>query len=161
MGKHKTRLLSPIVLIGAFFFGGLLFLIVLFLITVSRPTPQPVGVVTAALTIIPIPTNTVTPIPTIESNLPDSNGSQTLPPGDFEIGSFVKVRGTDGAGLRLRSDPGHSSEPLFLGIEHEIFKIEAGPQEDDGYIWWFLVAPFDEGRKGWAVSNYLEVVQEP
>jgi hypothetical protein len=161
IGKEKTKLLSPIVLIGALFFGGLLFLIVVFLVTISRPSQKPVGVVTAALTIIPIPTNTLTPIPTAESNLPDSNEAQTLPPGDFEIGSFVKVRGTEGAGLHLRSDPGLDSEPLFLGIEDEIFKIEAGPQEEDGYIWWFLVAPFEAGRNGWAVSNYLEIIQEP
>jgi hypothetical protein len=160
-GTRREKLLSPIVLIGAFFFGGLLFLIVLFLLFFSRPKQSPVGVVTAALTVIPIPTSTITPMPTIEDALPGENNPQPLPSGDLKIGSFVKVKGTGGAGLRLRSNPGLDSEPLFLGIEDEIFKIEDGPQDMDGYIWWFLVAPFEPGRNGWAVANYLEVVQEP
>jgi hypothetical protein len=74
---------------------------------------------------------------------------------------FVKISGTEGAGLRLRSQPGLDYQPRFLGIEDEIFQIEDGPESADGYVWWYLVAPFEANRNGWAVSNYLEVIQEP
>jgi hypothetical protein len=33
--------------------------------------------------------------------------------------------------------------------------VEDGPQEVDDFTWWYLVAPFDETRSGWAVANYL------
>ena len=73
----------------------------------------------------------------------------------------MKINGTEGAGLRLRSLPGLEYEPRFLGVEDEIYQIEDGPKESDDYVWWYLVAPFEPNRNGWAVSNYLQVVQEP
>jgi hypothetical protein len=152
---------SPGVLIGSLIVGGLLFLVVVFLLNWSRPSQGPVGVVTAALTIIPVPTITDTPIPVIEEDTLQPDMSQGQSTAHFEIGTFVKISGTGGAGLRLRIDSGLDSDPIYLGIEDEIFKIEDGPLESDGYIWWYLVAPFEPNRKGWAVSDYLEVVQEP
>lgn len=137
--------------------GGILcFLLIL---NWSRPPRAPVGVVTAALTIIPAPTITQTSTPTQE--IPTQNPGEIPTPPDDElgIGIFVKISGTGGAGLRLRSQPGLVYEPRFLGVEDEIFQIEDGPQESDGYIWWYLVAPFDSSRNGWAVSNYFTVVQ--
>ena len=34
-----------------------------------------------------------------------------------------------------------------------MFLVEDGPQEVDGYIWWFLQAPYDETRNGWAARR--------
>ncbi len=44
---------------------------------------------------------------------------------------------------------------LLLGTEAEVFKVEDGPMEADGYTWWYLVGPFDPDRKGWGVADYL------
>ena len=77
------------------------------------------------------------------------------------MGSFVQITGTGGDGLRIRTEPGLSSEVRFLGLDSEVFEIREGPQEIDGHTWWYLVAPFEENRNGWAVSGYLSVVQNP
>jgi len=50
---------------------------------------------------------------------------------------------------------------LLLGSEAEVFRVQDGPREVDGYTWWYLVGPFDETRRGWAVANYLQIVQNP
>jgi hypothetical protein len=77
------------------------------------------------------------------------------------IGAHVQIQGTGGDGLRLRSEPGLNGEILLLGSESEVFRVADGPVDTDGYTWWHLVGPFDETRQGWAVSNYLVVVQNP
>lgn len=161
-GEKRSRgFLTPGVVIGALVVGGGLFLSLLLVVYGSRPARTPVGVVTAALTVITIPTSTPTMVP--ETQEPPSNPDEPPPPppGELGIGAFVKVSGTEGAGLRLRNNPGLDNEPLYLGMEDEIFKIEDGPIESDGYLWWYLAAPFEPDRNGWAVSNYLEPVQEP
>jgi len=83
------------------------------------------------------------------------------PPGDITTDAFVQVTGTGGDGLRLRADAGMQGEVKFLGLESEIFLVHEGPQMVDGYIWWFLVAPYDDSVQGWAVSNFLVVAQNP
>ncbi len=77
---------------------------------------------------------------------------------EIVIDIFVQISGTDGAGLRLRSGPGLENPPEFLGMDDAVFKVRDGPIESDGFTWWFLVAPYDENRNGWAASDYLEVV---
>jgi hypothetical protein len=49
----------------------------------------------------------------------------------------------------------------MLGAEEEIFLVIDGPQQADNYIWWYLEGPFDDTRHGWAVSNFLRLVQNP
>jgi len=146
---------------GAIVFGVGLFLFLILVLNWSRPPKTPVGVVTAALTVIPVPTITNTPMINPETPESDLDYPEAPPIGDIRVGAFVKISGTGGAGLRLRFNPGLDAEPQFLGIDDEIFKIDSGPEESDGYTWWYLIAPFDPSRNGWAVSNYLEVVQEP
>jgi hypothetical protein len=63
--------------------------------------------------------------------------------------------------VRVRSEPGLQSDTLFVALEAEVFQIDDGPTQADGYTWWHLVAPFDATHRGWAVSNYLSVVQKP
>ena len=73
----------------------------------------------------------------------------------------MQISGTGGDGLRLRTEPGLESEVRMLGLEAEVFQVKDGPREVDGYNWWYLVAPVDTTRRGWAVANYLAVVQNP
>jgi hypothetical protein len=61
----------------------------------------------------------------------------------------------------MRSDPGLAGNVLFLGLESEVFIVEEGPRSADGFTWWFLSAPYDPNIRGWAVANYLSVVQNP
>jgi hypothetical protein len=86
-----------------------------------------------------------------------------LPPASeaISIGALVQVSGTGGDGLRLRAEPGLNSQVLFLGLESEVFQVSDGPRQADGYTWWLLVAPYDPTLSGWAVANYLVVVQSP
>lgn len=149
------------VIIGAVVVGLGLFFALVMVVNFSRPARTPVGVVTAALTVVPLPSPTPTPSPLPDELPPEAENLPPPPPGELAIGAFVKVSGTEGAGLRLRVKPGLDFEPVYLGMEDEIFKIEGGPEQANDYIWWYLVAPFDPDRNGWAVSNYLEAVSEP
>ncbi len=161
-GESSGGLFSPGLIAISLILGAGLVFVTIFILNVNRPPLTPVGVVTAALTVIPAPTATSPPsillptAPAAASNMPPA-----LPPGELAVGAFVQISGTGGDGLRLRANPGLAYESRFLGLEAEVFQIEAGPQDVDSYTWWYLVAPFDTTRCGWAVSNYLEVVQEP
>ena len=114
---------------------------------IAAPTLTPVIAISTAVTSVPTPT----PGPSQE---PSRSGP-------ISIGMYVQIGDTGGAGLRLRSDPGVSGPPLFLGINSEVYQITEGPQQKDGYTWWHLVAPYDKNRSGWAAANYLVVIQRP
>lgn len=94
---------------------------------------------------------TVTPTPTIPSSQEvDGISSQ----------KFVKIQGTGGAGLRIRSEPGTDSEIKFLANESEVFLVIGGPETVDGLIWWKLATPYDENRQGWAAADYLVAITD-
>jgi hypothetical protein len=113
----------------------------------------------AALTWIPGPTNT--PRPPTGTPLPTSTATAefVLPEsGEMGIGAYVQIVGTEGTGLNIRNAPGLNSNIEFLGYDAEVFEVRDGPQEVDGFTWWYLVTPVDEGRAGWAAANYLALV---
>ncbi len=146
--------------VGALSLGLVLLLLVVVPLNLTRPSRTAVGQVTVILTVIPAPSETPVP-PTPEPSTPTTISEIPPAPGDIVIGAYVQVSGTGGDGLRVREGPGLSYEPQFVGLESEVFQVIEGPQEADSYIWWHLVAPFDENINGWAVSNYLEVVEAP
>lgn len=80
--------------------------------------------------------------------------------GGIQIGAYVQVTGTNGAGLRIRSSAGLNASINFYGMDSEVFLVKDGPEEADGFTWWFLVAPYDENRNGWAASDYLSLIQD-
>ncbi|MBT3338983.1 MAG: hypothetical protein HN855_03970 [Anaerolineae bacterium] len=110
----------------------------------------------AELTLIPGPTSTprIAATPTHDPAI----GTATPLPGEIALNGYVQISGTDGEGLRLRSSAGLSGEPLFLGFDSEVFQIIDGPQKADGYTWWFLSAPYDDTRAGWAAEAFLESI---
>ncbi|MFZ5809416.1 MAG: hypothetical protein ACOY16_09075 [Chloroflexota bacterium] len=121
------------------------------------------GYPTAIIVVIPAPTYTPT-LPPSPSQVVGGELENSETPrigADISLGAFVEISGTQGDGLRLRSTPGLGGEIQFLAYESEVFRVDDGPKEADGYIWWFLVAPYDESVRGWAVENYLTVVQNP
>jgi hypothetical protein len=77
------------------------------------------------------------------------------------IGSYVQVTGTGTVGLRMHEDASLDSDTQFLGMDTEVFKVSDGPRQADGYTWWYLVAPYDPARHGWAVANYLSAIANP
>ncbi len=135
---------------------------------VREYTAPPPPSVVADFTVIPLPAVTVTstPLPLPVSPLtPTLSPQVTLPPlpssGEIVPGAFVQINGTGGDGLRLRAEPGLDGAVQYVALESEVFQVQDGPQERDGYTWWLLVAPYDATRQGWAVSNYLLMVQSP
>ena len=120
----------------------------------ARRAP-PLGFIPADLTIIP--PSTATPGPT---SVPTTDATGT-PEGQIGIGAYVQITGTEGAGLRIRKDPGQTGETVFLGEEEETFVVKDGPREADGYTWWYLVAPYDDTRAGWAAADYLAAIPPP
>ena len=140
---------------------GLLFLvfgfILLGLLTPSTPADQyptaPLTVVAGATSTPYIPTATPTRAPTVTSDLHSSPM-----PGMIGLGSTVQISGTDGSGLNIRSGPGLGTEIRFVALDSEVFEVQDGPEVIDDITWWYLVTPLDEGRSGWAASNYLSLV---
>ena len=153
------EILNPWVIVGSVLIASIL-LAVSFL-AAGRLTPSDLSIYSgeAVLTVIPVPTYTPTPLPT-QPEFPDDDPT-TEPVVGVQVNGFVQIQGTEGEGLRLRSDPSLDGEIVYIGLEGEIFLVIGGPEEQDGYLWWLLAAPLNESLQGWAVSNYLEPAQSP
>ncbi len=149
-------LLSGRVILGALLVAGCLILVTVISIgwTSGRQQTQ-LGFVPADLTIIP--PSTSTPLPTATP----ANLVTPTPEGQIGIGAYVQITGTEGAGLRIRAEAGQGGETVFLGEEEETFLVKDGPKLADGHTWWYLVAPYDETRAGWAAADYLAGVPAP
>ncbi len=147
------------VIIGTLAFAGTLLLITLIVIGWTSPRFSPeVGFAPADLTMIPAPTHTpnVTAVPTNDPSI-----TPTLAANTIGISSYVQINGTGNDGLRIRSAPGLNTETVFRGEEAEVFVVKDGPQSADGYTWWYLVAPYDETRAGWAAADFLSFIPSP
>jgi hypothetical protein len=155
--------LDPWIIFGALGFGVALLVATLLLLSWTRSPQTPSSAPTAVITVIALPTATQilpTPTPT-EIVTPTATGLPLPPPGDISTDAYVQVTGTGGDGLRLRAGPGLDRDVRLLGSEDEVFLVGDGPSQADGFTWWYLQGPFDASRRGWAVANYLRVVQNP
>lgn len=151
-------LVNKWVILGALALAGILLLITAVAIGLtSARRSADVGFVPANVTVIPAPTGTsgAPPTPTI-----DPFATPTSPAG-IAIGNYVQITGTEGQGLRIRAEPGLGGEFQFLAFDSEVFVVQDGPREVDGYVWWYLVAPYDESRVGWAAADFLTYIPEP
>lgn len=154
--------LDPWVILGAIAIGVILFVTALVLLLVTRTLPIPAGEPTAAIRVVAFPTASPIPTATLPSLVePTGSPQPTIQTGEIYLQALVQIRGTGGDGLRLRMEPGLEGEILFLGNESEVFRVEDGPEEMDQFTWWFLVSPDNGDRQGWAVADYLVVVQTP
>jgi len=155
---NVRELINRWVILGALTLTGLLLLLTAIAIGLTSPSqPGDVGFVPADVTVIPAPTGTsgAPPTPTI-----DPFATPTSPAG-IAIGNYVQITGTEGQGLRIRAEPGLGGEFQFLAYDSEVFVIQDGPREVDGYVWWYLTAPYDETRVGWAAADFLTYIPEP
>lgn len=156
MGSKRWLSLGTI-LFGVLF--ALLLLALVFMMTrLLYPTADKHLVPTAVMKVISAatPTNLVIP-----GQTPIPSATPTLDPskyGGIGVGQYVQINGTGGDGLRLRSGAGTDNPPLFLGYESEVFLVQDGPKEAGGMIWWLLVSPTDETRKGWASARFLALI---
>ncbi len=119
-----------------------------------RDTSAQGDIPTASFVVIPAPTLTQAPDPAITATVSAVNEVRD----GISKGSVVQIHGTEGAGLRLRSGPGTDYGLEFVGMDTELFEVKDGPVDSDGYVWWYLVSPYDENRSGWAASAYLSLV---
>ena len=94
------------------------------------------------------------------TNVTESIDEPSSYSGDLIIGSYVKISGTEGAGLRLRLQPGIDNQILFIAMEDEVLEVLDGPIFADEYYWWYVRAPYDKSRSGWAVADYLSIIHE-
>jgi len=152
--------LSLVSCLGALFVIGLLSFLLIAAMQLMIPNTQPLAQPTQAFTVIPAPSLTPELPPGSGGNPGETSTPTSVPPGELGIGAYVQIFGTGGEGLRLRAGPGTSNEALFLGLEAEVFKVKDGPKDADGFTWWYLVAPYDDNRKGWAAQNYLSVITD-
>ena len=151
-------LINKWVVLGALALAGLLTLITAIAIGLtSAPQASDVGFAPADVTVIAAPTGTsgAPPTPTI-----DPFATATSPAG-VAIGNYVQITGTEGQGLHIRAEPGLGGAFQFLAYDAEVFVIQDGPREVDGYVWWYLTAPYDETRVGWAAADFLTYIPEP
>jgi hypothetical protein len=159
--NNLSSILNIRVLLGALGIAVLLILITWISIGWTKPDPaREFGFAPADLTVIPAPTSTPDVTPTFTPD-PLIFGTPTLAPDTIGVGGYVQITGTDGEGLRLRADPGLNGTPVFLGYDEEVFQVREGPQNLDGYTWWYLVAPYDETRAGWAAADFLGAIPSP
>jgi hypothetical protein len=151
--------LTRTVIFGALGIAGILLIITLIVIGWTSPRFSPdVGFAPADLTMIPAPTHT--PAATIPPTF-DPNAAPEFDPDTINVSGYVQISGTGNDGLRIRSAPGLNTETNFRGEESEVFLVKDGPQEADGYTWWYVVASYDETRAGWAAADFLAVVPSP
>jgi hypothetical protein len=151
--------LNRFVIFGSLIVAGILILITLILIGWTSPRFSPeVGFAPADLTMIPAPTHTpaVTATPTL-----DPFATPVVDQTVINIDGYVQITGTGTDGLRIRSAPGLNTETVFRGEDSEVFLVKDGPQTADGYTWWYVVAPYDDTRAGWAAADFLAVVPPP
>jgi hypothetical protein len=53
------------------------------------------------------------------------------------------------------------SSGFFSAFDSEVFLVTKGPEQADGYTWWYLTASYDTSRAGWAAQDFLAVIPSP
>ena len=154
-----TRFVNTWVILGAAAIFAALLGVWAVVMWYFHPEENSVQPAQAIVTVIAGPTPTPVLTPTPQGGIAD-DGSVTSQNG-IMVGTFVQISGTESAGLRLREAPGTSSQVQFVALEGEVFEITNGPQDQDGYIWWYLVSPYDSSRSGWAASSFMTVITSP
>ncbi|MCB0063696.1 MAG: hypothetical protein KDE19_16350, partial [Caldilineaceae bacterium] len=96
---------------------------------------------------IGVPTATATPIPR-------ATATPTPPVAQFELGEWVEAA----ASSRLREYPGTTEVILETLPRNEIFRIDGGPREADGYQWWQL-RELNGTVRGWIA--YIDDPRDP
>ena len=152
-------MLNKKVVIGAILVTFVLLFYLILLLTGIAYRQQAESTQKANLDVLPAAS-----IPTVDTSLLIITPTSTIAPQpEYEgvgVQKFVKIEGTGGVGLRIRREPGTSTDIVFLADESEVFIVIGGPVEKDGMVWWELSTPYDETRSGWASADYLTQIEE-
>ncbi len=147
-------LIAMVVLASLLLCGSLVYILVM------RPAAASVPNLTSAtsvLTIIPAPSSTPLPLPPTLTPIPPTPAPSSTPaPGQIAIGVYVQPA-TGGVGLRVHTQPALNAA-FFSAFDSEAFLVTKGPEQADGYTWWYLTATYDTSRAGWAVQDYLKAI---
>lgn len=142
----------------------------------SAPTPTPPALPTLALPATPtaeavaVETPTPTPVPATPTSAPtaevvpptDTPEPEPVQPTEIQVGGYVQIINTEGAGLSLRAGPGTNNARLVVAEAEAILPVIGGPQEDEqgetdedgnAYLWWYLRST--EGTEGWGRADFL------
>jgi hypothetical protein len=124
----------------------------------STPTP-------VIILVTPTPTIGAEPLVNTPQEVPTTAPiAEELPTPESEnvivLGGSVVVAGTEGSGVAIRQGPGTSYQWMAIGNEGDVFLVQDGPRENDGYTWWFIVDPQDANRAGWAAGEFLQAVEQ-
>ena len=104
-------------------------------------------------------TATTAPSPTaLPTGTPEP--SPTASP-DIAVGRYVRVAGTEGYGVSLRSGPGADYTRMDVALDGEVFLVVEGPTVTAGAEWYKIRDPDNEEREWWAIGNFLEPVEHP
>ena len=133
--RKQTRLLiNRWVVAGALFIALVMLIFFISILIITRPKSSVIEQATAIINIIHAPTAThELPTATYDVNSTEIPLNGSLPSGIIAKGAYVQVISTGGDGLRLRSAPGLNNQVLMLGDEAEVFLVQDGPEEVDGY----------------------------
>jgi hypothetical protein len=116
----------------------------------TKPPADPAGSQPTAVVWTTTPTPMATRAPTATP--------LAISPGQVGVGIRVRVTGTGDAGLSIRSEPTTTADRVSVAEEGESLLIVSGPQEADGYTWWFVRDELDATREGWAAQDFLAPV---
>ncbi|MBN1248057.1 MAG: hypothetical protein JXC32_10400 [Anaerolineae bacterium] len=98
-----------------------------------------------------VETTTPTPVPTRgPTRTPESAQPDTI-----GVGARVLVVDTGNAGLSMRTEASTAGERVDVVQEGETLLVVGGPEEADGYTWWFVRDELNSAREGWAVEDFL------
>ncbi len=158
-GSQNRQLLNPIGIVLTLILLAGMVLVSLAALFLGRDQTPALGA-TPVVTFLPAPTITPTKPQPTQIPSPTSTLIIFLPEGLIGVGGYVQVSGTEGAGLRMRSQPSLGGEINFTAMDSEVFLVIGGPVEADGYTWWHLEAPYDQTRNGWSAGEFLTPIEE-
>ena len=81
----------------------------------------------------------------------------TETPGQFSINGDVRVGGTGGQRLILRSVPGANAKEVTRVPEGTRLTLVEGPRTVEGAVWWKVRNP-EDGSEGWVAQRYLRAI---
>ena len=100
-----------------------------------------------------------TPAAPAGATAPAADGATATQGLPIALGVTIQVSGTGGDGLTVRQGPGKDFSSVFVANEGDKFVVKDGPRQANGFTWWYVVDPADANRFGWAVQDFMQVVQ--
>jgi len=139
----------------------------------SVPTATPAGLPTLALpatmtapatvgTATSLPVAPIATQPPTAEVVQPTDTPEPVAPTEIQVGGYVQIVNTEGAGLSLRAGPGTGNARLTVAEADAILPVIGGPEADEQgetdeaggvYLWWYLRAP--DGSEGWGRSDFL------